>query len=161
MLQVNFDLFKLWEFIKTFYYILIGDYGDYKDMADQTALSKDVYFIILLVVTVIMVIVMLNMLIALISESHEDVMKLEQQAAVYEKLQLIIDISQNSLRTYKDDLEKNKLNKNELICILKNQKLTIIHEVELDDKIDEIREEVKEISHNLKEVLSNLKNRDA
>ena len=98
---------------------------------------------------------MLNMLIALISESHEDVMKLEHQAAVYEKLQLIIDISQSSLRYFKrslDEKDNNETEEHQYISILKNQKSIIVTEVEMGDKIDEMRDEIKEISKTIKEV---------
>ncbi len=52
---------------------------------------------------------MLNMLIALISESHGDVMKLEKQAERYEKLHLIINSYQVSLwRLLSNVLKKRK-----------------------------------------------------
>lgn len=71
--------------------MLMGDFADYKTVAETTALNQDLFFIILLTVTVLIVIVMLNLLIAIISDSFEKVMALEKQAEVFEKLQLIIE----------------------------------------------------------------------
>ena len=67
----------------------MGDFGDYKEI--ETSLSTNLYFLILLGVSVAVVIIMLNLLIAIISDSFEKVMAQDKQAAVYEKLQLIVE----------------------------------------------------------------------
>jgi hypothetical protein len=124
-------------------------------MAPNTALSVDLYFLILVSVTIIMVIVMLNMLIALISESHGDVMKLEHQAAVYEKLQLIIDISNSTLVSFENWLRKPGRiidTDQEYISILKNQKTLQVSEVQIGEEMKEIRYELEDLKRIVKEI---------
>ena len=70
---------------------------------------------------------MLNLLIALLSESHGEVMQLEQQASVYEKLQLILSlktsflvlIQEKSRKSISSISQENALN--EYVSFLKRQ----------------------------------------
>jgi hypothetical protein len=71
--------------------VLLGNYEDYLDIDAKAQLNSELSFFIVVWFSIFMVILMLNMLIALISESHGDVMKLEKQAERYEKLHLMID----------------------------------------------------------------------
>ncbi len=90
-MQKSYEQHNLWELCKIFYSVLLGNYEDYLQIDPYTLLNPDLSFFIIVGVSIIMVILMLNMLIALISESHGDVMKLEKQAERYEKLHLMID----------------------------------------------------------------------
>ena len=90
-MQQTYDKYSLWEFCKLFYIVLLGNYEDYLQIDNNAQLDSDLSFFIVVGFSIIMVILMLNMLIALISESHGEVMKLEKQAERYEKLHLMID----------------------------------------------------------------------
>ena len=143
-MQTSYGDHNLWFFMKSFYYILLGDYGDFKGMDPNTALSDDIYFFTLLAVTVIMVILMLNMLIALISESHGDVMKFEHQASIYEKLQLIIGIKSSFLAMIKSRLfSADKENsKNNYLFFLQSQKYVENKTLEVSDQIADLKKEI-------------------
>jgi hypothetical protein len=119
LLQNNYQSHKPWEFVKIFYFILLGDFGDYQGLDGDTSLNTDLYFFILFGVTIIVVIVMLNLLIAIISDSFEKVMAIEKQAEVFEKLQLILqskrNISKRDLEIFKAKWERVYL------CLLKRE----------------------------------------
>ena len=86
-----------------------------------------------------MVILMLNMLIALISESHGDVMKLEKQAEVYEKHQLIIELKKTELNFFsgkkKDVLRSVYSN---FLCVIQNEDSEASSEDMLERRIKNI-----------------------
>ncbi len=81
LLQTGFQDHNPWEFLKIFYYILLGDFGDFKGL--DSSLNTNLYFLIVVGVSLALVIVMLNLLIAIISDSFEKVMALDKQAALY------------------------------------------------------------------------------
>ena len=94
--------------------MLLGDFGDFRN-EETTVENPDTWldqthnlaFLILFFFTLIMVIVMLNLLIAIISDSFEKVMALEQQSQNCEKLQLILE-DQRNRGLYRKDNDKLK-----------------------------------------------------
>lgn len=93
--------------------MLLGDFGDYRNES-PTPKSPDTWldeshnlsFMILFIFTLVMVIVMLNLLIAIISDSFEKVMALEQQSENYEKLHLILENEALRGKNFLDSYEK-------------------------------------------------------
>ena len=158
MLQTTYTDHTLWKFCKVFYLVLLGQYDGYLSINPGTLLDSDVSFLIIISVSIIMVILMLNMLIALISESHGDVMKLERQAERYEKLHLMI----NSYQSSKTRLVKrffrgcSKSKKNEMLddkfikyCGFVRYEENI--SVEMAEKLEERRRQ-EAISHKLERI---------
>ena len=94
MLQNSYNSYNPWEFFQKFYYIMLGDFDDYRDSSDP--LDSDIFFVILFITTLFINIVMLNLLIAIISDSFEKVMAMEKQAEVFEKLQIIMEFNSHT-----------------------------------------------------------------
>ena len=85
LLQTKYNNYSRWYYVKTFYFILLGDFGDYKESLMTSSLDNDLFFIILFLITIIIVIVMLNLIIAIISDTFEKAEKLS-------KIDLLFDV---------------------------------------------------------------------
>ena len=95
-----------WLYFKEFFYVLLGDFQDYKGI--EQVLDKDLFFIIFFFTTVFSVILMLNLLFAIISDSFTNIMAVADQTDVFEKLQTICE-KINQLRPAELESLKNNL----------------------------------------------------
>ena len=76
--------------IKIFYYLLLGDLGDYREINSTD--SGPLMFAFLVIVTVLLVIIMLNLLISIISDSFSKVMALDLQSRNFERLHVTQEV---------------------------------------------------------------------
>lgn len=144
LLQNNYTDNNIWYLLKTFYLLLLGDFGYYQGLDEGLALDADLFFIILIAVTLITMIVLLNLLIAIISESFNKVMALESQARIYEMYHLNLElrkmISSSAQEIYKEKWQSIYL----LKFLRKNQ---------LPEEIQAVNEE-SDLKHNILELKS-------
>ncbi len=103
-----------------FYFILMGDFGDYTTAMSEKALTENIFFLIFFVVSVLFIIVMLNLLIAIISDSYDKVIAMEGMASVYERLQMIVN--RESLMMSSSRNQMNQRKKENFLYIVSKQR---------------------------------------
>ena len=167
-MQNNYTDNNIWYLLKTFYLLLLGDFGYYQGLDEGLALDADLFFIILIAVTLITMIVLLNLLIAIISESFNKVMALESQARIYEMYHLNLElrkmISSSAQEIYKEKwqsiyllkfLRKNQLPE-EIQAV--NEESDLKHNIlELKSFIEEIKSKSEERERKFEEGFSDIK----
>jgi hypothetical protein len=78
-----------WNSFRTFYKVLLGDFGDLSNMETDMDI---LFWIVFLLMTLLMMIIMLNLLIAIISDTYDKVVGMETMANAYEKTNIIVDM---------------------------------------------------------------------
>ena len=157
ILQTSYSDHSVWDFCKIFFKVLMGDNEYYLEISPYTLLNADVSFFIIVSVCIIMVILMLNMLIALISESHGDVMRLEKQAERYEKLHLMINSYATSKwnkvfhsKTKVHQASSSSVNYCSFLRYEENISVEVAEKIEEKKKLDDIMELLEGIKEQVK-----------